>query len=136
MSDKSLEKYLAVLAKAGGRYVAVDAADAKLLHDAWWAVFGGTAQQFKWHVFSFGHRPSLPRKRALATYLEQEFDELIVFAEGRDMPMVHLYSNQAPDFSGQGLDVYVWPQDLAWTMAFTNEESSGYGPYFAYRPPS
>ena len=46
----------------------------------------------------------------------------------------HSYGRGAlPDYRAESYDVYVWAEDLAWTMAFTHEESLGLGPYFSRR---
>jgi hypothetical protein len=47
--------------------------------------------------------------------------------------VLRLVNGALPDFRPLCDDVYVWPDDLAWTMAFTHEEASGLGPYYCRR---
>lgn len=115
---------------------------------------------FDWHVFSFKHARALNGLRALAAYEAEQPKSLIVCpalagrkvprladdrAEGEPsggqrslgsptaMPAVRLEHARLPAFAGQGADLLVAPPDLAWTMAFTHEESLGLGPYFSRR---
>lgn len=58
--------------------------------------------------------------------------DLLVYFEGKEL--FDCFGVPSPDFSDWGADLYVFPADLAWTMAFTHEQCMGLGPYFA-RPP-
>jgi hypothetical protein len=40
---------------------------------------------------------------------------------------------QLPDLMACADDIYVWPEGLSWTMAFTHELDWGLGPYFCLR---
>jgi hypothetical protein len=71
--------------------------------------------------------------RAEEAYRQERPTRLIVIPEDVAFPAYELAVRQLPSFSGLCGDVYVWPPDHAWTMAFTHEESDGVGPYFSRR---
>jgi hypothetical protein len=48
------------------------------------------------------------------------------------VPAVEIIDGKLPDFRNSGLDIYVWPDGLEWTMAFTHEDG-WFGPYFSRR---
>ena len=86
--------------------------------------------KFEWHVFSYGYARALNRERAAQAYATEKPIALIVCPESQRIPAVRLTGGRLPDFRAEGDDVYVWAEDLTWTMAFTHEESMGLGPYF------
>ncbi len=87
----------------------------------------------QWLVFSFGHADALCGDEAVAAYEAERPDVVVVCPESGRLEAVRLHGGTPPGFRGG--DVYVWPPDLAWSMAFTHEESLGLGPYFSRRPP-
>jgi hypothetical protein len=89
--------------------------------------------QFEWHVFSFKYTRALNGGRAEEAYRQERPGRLIVIPEDVAFPAYELTVRQVPNFSALCSDVYVWPPDHAWTMAFTHEESDGVGPYFSRR---
>jgi hypothetical protein len=84
---------------------------------------------FEWHVFSFGDARSLGGESALQAYRAERPRSLIVSPEDHRLPAFRLETERLPEFSGA--DVYVFPESLRWTMAFTHEETSELGPYFS-----
>lgn len=88
---------------------------------------------FEWHVFSFEHARALNGERAAAAYAAERPSVVVVCPESPLLPVVRLTGGALPDFRTEREDVYVGPEDLAWTMAFTHEESLGLGPYFCRR---
>jgi hypothetical protein len=88
--------------------------------------------QFEWEIFVTQVRAMNGPRASLAYAVEQSLD-FIVCPESPDIPAVHLFDADLPDFRSMNKDMYVWPSDLAWTMAFTHEESIGMGPYFCRR---
>jgi hypothetical protein len=54
--------------------------------------------------------------------------------EAPEYPAYRCEGARLPDLSHTTTDVYVWPDDVAWTMAFTHEAAAlGLGPYFSRR---
>ena len=85
--------------------------------------------EFDWHVFSFGDARSLNGEAAREAYRAESPRGIIVAPEDYRLPAFRLETERLPEFAGT--DVYVFPESLRWTMAFTHEESSGLGPYFS-----
>ncbi|MGV2333388.1 MAG UNVERIFIED_CONTAM: DUF4275 family protein [Planctomycetaceae bacterium] len=97
----------------------------------WLAVFGQNTvkvrpEQFLWHIFSSGSYPSEENQAARASYEKQVANEYVVLSNDRRTAFT---TNQRPE-SCAWRDYYVFPPNLAWTMAFTHEEG-WLGPYFA-----
>lgn len=86
---------------------------------------------YEWHVFSFGHAPALDRRHAIENYKAQDVGSFIVCPEREEFPAARVIGGTLPDYCLKSEDIYVWPIDLGWTMAFTHEESIGLGPYFS-----
>jgi hypothetical protein len=99
-------------------------------------VYGPTghwkAGQFEWAIFVTEVR-ALNGPRASLAYTAEQSVDFIVYPEVPALPAVRLLDADLRDFRPINEDVYVWPSDLAWTMAFTHEESIGMGPYFCRR---
>jgi hypothetical protein len=90
---------------------------------------GAGLHQFLWHVFSHDRYPALSGEQAEAAYAQHEAVEYVVLPNDASLAFVSS-TRPARDWY---LDVYVFPRNLAWTMAFTHED--GYlGPYFAKHP--
>jgi hypothetical protein len=85
---------------------------------------------YEWHVFSFGYAPALRGRRAVAAYRAQPAGAFVVCPELESMlmPAVRITGGALPDLAAVYEDMYVWPEDLSWSMAFTHE---GLGPYFS-----
>ncbi|MBH9577043.1 DUF4275 family protein [Inhella proteolytica] len=100
----------------------------------WLAVYGKDRQgmntkDFLWHVFSGGRYPSLSGAEAMSTYRQQTGVEFVVLANDRKQALLLSQPPQGPPWS----DCYVFPPNLAWTLAFTHE-AGWLGPYFARHP--
>ncbi|MGV3659811.1 MAG: DUF4275 family protein [Prosthecobacter sp.] len=100
----------------------------------WLDVFGRDRQgvntkDHMWHIFSGGRYPSLEGEQARVEYLSQICCEFVVLSNGRDAAFLTDTRPEDRPFS----DFYVFPPNLAWTMAFTHEEG-WLGPYFAKHP--
>lgn len=106
----------------------------------WLAVFGGNrlgvgAKHFLWHIFANDHYPSVCAEPAYDQYVQHSAREHVVLANDRRHAVL---VDQRPDvpplttFNGW-TDFYVFPTNLAWTLARTHEEI-WLGPYFARHP--
>jgi hypothetical protein len=92
-----------------------------------------THRGYDFHVFSFGFARAIAGEKAVFTYQSQDPPRrTIVCPHERRLPAVELIDGALPDLFMSGHDIFVWPEDLAWTMAFTHEDGS-FGPYFSRR---
>jgi hypothetical protein len=87
---------------------------------------GVNAKTYLWHVFSGARYPSLSGAEAIAEYEKQIAVEYVVLSNDRKTAF---YTDALPKSSSLN-DYYVFPPNLAWTMAFTHE-TGWLGPYFA-----
>jgi len=87
---------------------------------------GVNAKAYLWHVFSGARYPSLSGAEAIAEYEKQAALEYVVLSNDRKSA----FSTDALPKSSSLSDYYVFPANLAWTMAFTHEDG-WLGPYFA-----
>ena len=83
-------------------------------------------KDFMWHIFSGGRYPALEGDQAQSEYTRQTCCEFIVLSNDRDEAFIVDSRPEDRPFP----DFYVFPPNLAWTMAFTHEEG-WLGPYFA-----
>ena len=88
---------------------------------------------FEWHVFSFQHARARNSQHSLAAYAAESAPDFVVCPESHRLPAVRLVGARLPQIAGRGSDILVAPADLAWTMAFTHEETQEIGPYFSRR---
>jgi hypothetical protein len=85
-----------------------------------------------WHIFSFGHAPSLRGEKAFAEYFSQPLCRFLILPdEAEHLPSYSCVASSWPDFREWQLDLYVCPDSIEWTIAFTHEEGAGLGPYFS-----
>ena len=108
--------------------------EANSLARQWLDVFGRdrhgvNAKAYLWHVFSGGRCLALEGEQARAEYLRQICCEFVILSNNRDEAFLTSTRPEERLFS----DFYVFPPNLAWTMAFTHEEG-WLGPYFARHP--
>jgi hypothetical protein len=108
--------------------------EASQLADKWLAVFGKdrhgvNTKAYLWHVFSGARYPNTAGAEALQQYKQQAGAEFVVLSNDRKLAFV---TELLPEFSSL-TDYYVFPQNFAWTMAFTHEDG-WLGPYFARHP--
>jgi hypothetical protein len=90
---------------------------------------GMNTNAFMWHVFSGSRFPALEGEQARVEYLRQVCCEFVVLSNDRHAAFLADTRPEDRPFS----DFYVFPPNLAWTMAFTHEEG-WLGPYFAQHP--
>ncbi len=99
----------------------------------WRAVYASNGapglKQYLWNTFSHGAYHSVSGVEAERCYAKQDGLEFIVLANDRRSALL---TNTLPRWCSR-VDVYVFPPDLAWTMAFTHEDG-WLGPYFAQHP--
>ena len=90
---------------------------------------GANTKSYKWHIFSYEKYPAISGEKALTKYKEQLAAEYIVLSNENELAIL---TNKLPE-SCDLSDYYVFPNNFAWTMAFTHEDG-WYGPYFAKHP--
>lgn len=110
-------------------------AEARDWADAWLSVFGRNHQgsntkRYMWHVFSFERYPCLSGVQAMEAYARQSGVEFVVLSNDRKRAVL---TDTLPDAQAYWSDYYVFPLNLAWTMALTHEDG-WLGPYFAQHP--
>lgn len=87
--------------------------------------------QYPWHLFSFNVVPSLLGEAALKKYASKKDEEFYVIdLVGGDG--IRCLSDLKPDFGPARSEIYVFPEDLSWTMVFTHEYG-WFGPYYCDR---
>ncbi len=109
-------------------------AEAGELEQAWLEIYcksrqGTRPKGYKWHIFSQEQYPSVSGDEALAMYPAQAAPEYIVLSD--DDPEA-ITTDLLPELCSLS-DYYVFPKNMAWTMAFTHEDG-WLGPYFAKHP--
>lgn len=76
--------------------------------------------RFKWESYWSGDEPCLNGDEALTNYFENESESFYIIDEsGRNG--VECSPQNWPSFMGAGLDLYIFPKSLEWSMAFTHE---------------
>ncbi|WP_020410218.1 DUF4275 family protein [Hahella ganghwensis] len=90
---------------------------------------GYNTKAFKWHIFSGGGYPSVSGEEARAAYGQHEATLYVIMPNTGGCAVL----TDAKPTSCSLSDYYVFPENLAWTMAFTHEEG-WLGPYFAKHP--
>ncbi len=110
------------------------ATEATRFANEWRAVFGANKQginthAFLWHVFSADCYPCMRGDAAIEEYKRQSGVEFVVLANDSTIAFL---TDMLPESSSLS-DYYVFPPNLAWTMAFTHEDG-WLGPYFARHP--
>ncbi|MGK0188120.1 MAG: hypothetical protein ACI9R3_003912 [Verrucomicrobiales bacterium] len=87
---------------------------------------GGNTKAYLWHVFSGNRYSSVEGDQAVVEYEKQVACEFVILPnEGENAYVLDSRPVERP-FA----DFYVFPPNLAWTMAFTHEVG-WLGPYFA-----
>jgi len=97
----------------------------------WLAVFGRdrhgvNAKAFLWHIFSGARYPSVAGEEARAEYERHAAARYVLLSNDRQS--VFLLDRKPVNWPER--DYNVFPENLAWNMAFTHEEG-WLGPYFA-----
>ncbi|CAN7510398.1 DUF4275 family protein [Pseudoduganella sp. LjRoot289] len=88
---------------------------------------GVSAKSYLWHVLAAGCHPSVRGADALAQYRLHAAPGYIVLSNSRD----HAFTTDLLPESCALQDYYVFPANMAWTMAVTHEDGWNEGPYFA-----
>ena len=137
------EEYHAALKRCGGSQEVLERKERSLWMQRWREVYARAVHaatgswklgQFDWHVFSHPYARSLNGQEAMRAYEEERPKVLLICPEYEEFPAVRLrVGKRKPSFRQENGDVYVFPEDLSWTVAFTHEESLGLGPYFSRR---
>jgi hypothetical protein len=83
-----------------------------------------------WHTFSWKFCKSKSGFRAVIEYLSEKAKTVYVVSQDETQTAFSCASETPIDFSECGTDVYVFPEDYAWTIAFTHEEPQ-IGPFFS-----
>ncbi len=90
---------------------------------------GYNTKAFKWHIFSGGAFPALDAEKAHEAYGGVNETQYIVMGNDHEQAILVGSKPMSCNLS----DYYVFPANMAWTMAFTHEEG-WLGPYFARHP--
>ncbi len=111
-----------------------DRVESKEIERKWMSTFcknqqGFNTKAYKWHIFSGGGYPSVAGEEAQKAYESHVSAKYIVMANDGESAI--LTDLRPTNLNYQ--DIYVFPQNMAWTMAFTHEEG-WLGPYFAKHP--
>jgi len=88
---------------------------------------------FKWHVFSNDAYKSINGEKAIKIYNTHVSRKFYVIPELNAWPKETAFickSLPSPELATKLKDFYVFPKNLAWSMAFTHE-NGWLGPYFA-----
>lgn len=99
--------------------------EAAALVEQWLVAFGAkkngvNTKAYLWHIFSGSRYPSVSGKEAILEYENQVAPEYIVLSNDRKTVFS---TNSIPKSSSPIFDdYYVFPTNLAWTMAFTHED--------------
>jgi len=111
-----------------------DSSESKRIESEWMKVYcknktGLNTKAYKWHIFSGNGYPSLKGDEAQSAYESQACPNVVVMSN--DGSSTVLSDSKPTNLNHQ--DIYVFPENLSWTMAFTHEEG-WLGPYFAKHP--
>ncbi len=108
-----------------------DKAETRSIEEKWLKIFcknkvGLSTKRYKWHIFCGEGYPSLEGDDAQKQYESHFAEKYIVMSNYKDNALL---TDKRPSNLNYD-DVYVFPENYAWTMAFTHEEG-WMGPYFA-----
>lgn len=115
--------------------------DAARLRRAWDQAFGGAVLQrtgkpvfagHRWHAFSWKFTRAETSACATALYAAELAGKLLVFLDDDDREAFEFGGCAPIDFGPCGVDLYVVPSTLEWTMVFTHEQPQ-IGPFFCRR---
>jgi hypothetical protein len=100
----------------------------------WMSIFcknkqGYNTKDYRWHIFSCGGYPAVEADDAERLYSSHSAESYYVMY--KNASTIELVKEKPTDLNFK--DVYVFPRNMAWTMAFTHEEG-WLGPYFARHP--
>jgi len=87
---------------------------------------GANTKAYLWHIFSFEKYPAISGLEATNEYIKHVSPEYVVLSNEDELAVI---SNARPENCSLR-DYYIFPKNMAWTMAFTHEDG-WLGPYFA-----
>jgi hypothetical protein len=87
---------------------------------------GVNSNTYLWHIFSGDRYPNVSGAEALTQYKQQQAPEYVVLSNDRKVAFA---TDSLPEKCSLH-DYYVFPRNLAWTMAITHEDG-WLGPFFA-----
>ena len=90
---------------------------------------GVNTRDYLWHIFSGARYPSISGNSARTEYRLRTAHEYIVLSNDRELAFTTAVRPETCSLS----DYYVFPPNLAWTVAFTHEDG-WLGPYFGVLP--
>lgn len=108
--------------------------ETETLRQQWLSTFckrkqGVNTNAYLWHIFSYGRFEALSGSEAERAYAQQLAPEYIVLSNYHELAVETHTRPKECSVS----DYYVFPRNMAWTMAFTHEDG-WLGPYFAEHP--
>ncbi len=87
---------------------------------------GVNIKSYLWHIFSSSRYHSVCKKEAKTEYDNHTSSEYVILSNNDELAI--LVTEKPYNFNNQ--DFYVFPKNMAWTMAFTHEDD-WLGPFFA-----
>lgn len=107
----------------------------KKIRTDWIKIYGKNGSdtgmnQFLWHVFSKKAYACLSREQAEKMYQSHTASAYVMMPNDRSENIVITHTKPT---RMAYCDVYIFPKNFAWTMAFTHEDD-WMGPYFAKHP--
>ena len=127
-----MRKYQTTLEFTPGKTLHLySAEETRELIETWLSIYGRNRQgvnskDYIWHIFSGGRYPCTEGIEAEKEYAAQQSAKFILLSNDRTNAIL---TDQKPDWCNH-LDAYVFPPNMAWTMALTHE-AGWLGPYFA-----
>jgi hypothetical protein len=108
--------------------------DSREIEAEWMRIYcknkqGFNTKDYRWHIFSGRGYPSVEADEAESMYSKHNAENYYVMFNNAST--IDLVKQKPTDLNYK--DVYVFPKNMAWTMAFTHEEG-WLGPYFAKHP--
>lgn len=127
---------LSINVKPGNILCTFDKKESNDIENRWLNIFckkkqGLNTKDYKWHIFSGNGYPSLEDEdeEARKEYSKHSASKYIVMGNDQELAVL---TDQRPEEASL-CDYYVFPENMAWTMAFTHEDG-WLGPYFAKHP--
>ena len=140
-----LSEYLSVMLECDGEQTDRSRTQQRDLMQEWRTVYAASLyaatgkwrlHELDWHVFSYEHSRAVSGCKALDVYREEQPDSFLVLPEEASrLPGLHCRGTRLPNFMPYFVDIYIFPEDLSWTMAFTHEADTSMelGPFFCRR---
>lgn len=139
-----MPRLLQHLAESGFRVEELTRSDARARFEAWCEAFLAAVKAasgsyryrgLHWHAFSYGVVSADSGNAAMQAYSGLDAESVAIIPEDWSRGCgVLAVGETLPDLSGLGMDLYVFPESLAWTMVFTHDRV--HGPYVLTGPTS